>query len=1050
MPLAVLSQSSTAIVSFPGTFSVEDFGTSRLSIQEIFRMASKNFHDLRIGADKKRVAVRICVPRQFAIAFLLVIGASTSVYVAVRSTLPHPSHLGGDLLTIALLGFQSATASVIWLRNRRALLEQTQLEIARRERAEMESASLTAAIAQAADAIVMVDSDATIRYVNPAFTRMTGYSAEEAIGQNPRMLKSNRQDPAFYRELWKTIRAGQIWQGELINRRKDGTYYTEEMTITPVTGATGITTGYIAIKQDVSERKRREEAVRQSEEKYRLLVSNIPDIVWTADETARVVFVTPNVEAVLGYSPDEIYESSVWYQMIHPDFAQKVSEEYQSMLTIRGQFSTEYRVQRKDGTWIWLTAKAMSSYEREGKRYTVGLCSDITVRKQAEDARKVSEERYRRLFERNLAGILRTSLDGQILDANRAMARCLGYASAEEVLALGLRAPDFYYDPEERQTFVSGLEAGTVGSNYELKLRHRDGSPVWVLANVSLIEGTSETGGLRIVEGTMVEITERKRAEEEWKKAKEAAEAANRAKSEFLANMSHEIRTPLNGVLGMTDLALNTELNPEQREYLEIARSSGESLLTVINDILDFSKIEARKLDLEQIVFNPGITISSAIKILGGQAAEKRLELMYEIAEGVPRAVVGDPGRLRQVLINLVANAIKFTECGEIMVHVERRSHAGDDIVLAFSVRDTGIGISADKQRIIFEAFTQADASTTRRFGGTGLGLAISSHLVSMMGGEISVESEPGKGSIFRFTVALGFAFEEREELARAKIASLAGLSVLAVDDNATNRRLLSEMLRSWGMTTTVVANASDALTCLRQTAEKWIPFSLVVIDSQMPEVDGFMLAETIKQNPQLSQVATLILTSGGRQGESKRCREIGVSAYLTKPVGGPELLETILRVLGGKEREKSKPELITRHLLRETQRFLTILVVDDNLINQRVALRLLEKQGHAVECVGSGTSALAAIEQTVFDVVLMDVEMPEMNGLETTAALRKRERDSGSHVPIIAMTAHALDGDRERCLSAGMDEYVAKPIDVTNLLGAIEAVISGAAVQPS
>jgi PAS domain S-box-containing protein len=494
--------------------------------------------------------------------------------LAIDTIFPRLPVFDDELATAALFGAVAGVAFLVCLRVRLGLIEQHHAAAAAQLRAEAENAGLAAAIAQAGEGIVMVDREGRIEYVNPAFTKMTGYSAQEALGQNPRILKSGKQDSAFYANLWNTIRRGSEWHGEIINRRKDGSCYREEMTITPVRDPAGVVTRYIAIKKDVTEREAREEAIRQSEEKYRLLVNTIPDVLWTGDNEGRCDYVSRNIEDIYGYTPEEIYASGVWYDRIHPDDARNVQAQFSALLSEGRLFSVEYRIQHKNGKWLWFHARAVGSYEKDGKRYSAGILSDITARKQAEEATRASEERFRRLFDRNLAGVLRTSWDGRIIDCNRAMAQMIGCASYAEVLALGLRVEDFYFDPADRQALLRHVRSKNQGSNYELRLRHRDGRTVWTIANLSLVEDDTGSGEGPFIEGTLVDISDRKRAEEEWKKAKEAAESASLAKSEFLANMSHEIRTPMNGVMGMTDLVLDTELAQDQRENLMIVKSS--------------------------------------------------------------------------------------------------------------------------------------------------------------------------------------------------------------------------------------------------------------------------------------------------------------------------------------------------------------------------------------------------------------------------------------------------------------------------------------------
>jgi two-component system sensor histidine kinase/response regulator len=685
------------------------------------------------------------------------------------------------------------------------------------------------------------------------------------------------------------------------------------------------------------------------------------------------------------------------------------------------------RIQERDAA----LQGAKSDLELRVQARTQELQLEVNERIRAEET--LSEERkvLRALIDNVPDFMYVKDAESRFVVANASLARSMGVKSPEELL----HKTDFDFYPKELASAYYRDEQNVIRTKQPLFNREEQafdahGNKIWVLTTkVPLYDKNGQVTGIA---GVGRDITHLKKTQEEMQKAREAAEAASRAKSEFLANMSHEIRTPLNGVMGMTDLALDTELTPEQREYLETVKMSGDSLLTVINDILDFSKIEAGKIDLEAIDFNLRESLETTLKALALRADEKGLELLCEVAPEVPEVVRGDSSRLRQIVINLVGNAIKFTDVGEVAVRVQVQAKDGSDCVCHFTVADTGIGVPEDKRESIFDPFTQADTSTTRKYGGTGLGLTISTRLVGMMGGKIWVESEMGRGSQFHFTVRLGEA--DTKEIKLGTVAPpelLRGVKVLVVDDNRTNCRILEGMLTRWQMKPTLVNGGAAALAQLSAARAAGDPYNLILTDMHMPDMDGFALVEQIRQSPELGTATIMMLTSTGHRGDAARCQELGVSAYLLKPIRQSELREAVARVLGARERDGAIP-LITRFSLRDAREpnaYLSVLLAEDNLVNQRLVVRLLEKRGHRVVVAGTGLEALQALEKESFDLVLMDVQMPEMDGLEATAAIREKEKSSGLHQPVVALTAHAMKGDREKCLAAGMEGYLTKPI---------------------
>jgi signal transduction histidine kinase/CheY-like chemotaxis protein/integral membrane sensor domain MASE1 len=794
-------------------------------------------------------------------------------------------------------------------------------------------------------------------------------------------------------------------------------------------GLTGLCLGAV-----VTERWRAEQDLRRSEAGLKEAQRVARMGSWSMNPWTGQVTWTEELYRILGIDPS----------LPVPDFARQkefLSEESWERLntslaeTLRTGKPWEIELETRGRTGSrWLLARGEPQRDSQGViRNVCGIAQDITEHKRWEAELQSKTAFLEARTNSTIDGILVIDRRGQKLVQNQRFIDLfqvpaeiqsqVGDSAILDYLSPLLKSPEAFlarvrslYDHHEKTTRDEiELKCGTILDCYS--------SPV--------VGKNREYYG-RI--WAFRDITERKRAEQELIKARELAEAANRAKSEFLANMSHEIRTPINGILGMADLLLDTPLTPEQHEDLMVLKSSGDSLLGVINDILDFSKIEAGKLQLDPVDFNLHDLVSDTVRGLALRAHEKGLELACFMDPGVPAMVFGDPGRLRQTLLNLVANAVKFTERGEVSVHVMALAASDEDIELQFSVADSGIGIEPKKHSLIFEAFAQADTSTTRNYGGSGLGLAICARLVGLMGGRIWVNSVVNRGSTFHFTARFGIAAGNPVAIVPSIESELLHMPVIVVDDNATNRLILVEMTRSWGMNTAAAESGEAALAIMRNALAEKKKFRLAIIDGRMPQMDGFALAEHIRQDPQLESAIIMMLTSTEQGEDAARCRQLGISAYIVKPIRKAELLSAILNILGRRALHEDKGE----GKAKQATSGLRILLVEDNPVNQTVGLRMLEKMGHRADLARNGQEALERIVEQIFDVVLMDVQMPEMDGLTATQHIRASEKKSGGHLPIIAMTARAMRGDRETCLAAGMDGYVSKPISREELQAAI------------
>ena len=967
------------------------------------------------------------------------------------------------------------------------LFHQIGREMKRRGRAEealkaseAESRKLALVASRSHNLVMITDASHRIEWVNEAFTRMTGYSPEEAIGRDPVELLGGPADrPITAGEVWDSGRDGQMLRHEVPQFDKWGRRSWVAAEVQQVRDESGAVVQHIAVGVDITARRSAEARLAVQHASTRILSEAASlegampelraaigrhldvDVVeywsydapsgmlqaagsWTSSEALASSFVSPS--AGIRFAPDEGLPGRVWssgQSAWIDDLTGDPSFQRRSLAEGAGlRHAFGFPIASESGPIGVVVMLARESQPADEALLAVlnslgqqiGLFVD---RKLGENALRESEARFRTLADGTPVMIWEGEPDGRRSWFNRGWLDFTGFTMEDQLGSGWCRL----IHPDDLERLLGAIEASArrvEECRLEYRLRRKDGQYRWILGKA--LPRKQPDGGFGGFIGCCLDVTE-------LRAASEAAESASRAKSDFLANMSHEIRTPMNGILGMTELAMETQLSPRQREYLGLVRSSAEALLTVINDILDFSKIEAGKLDLDPIPFAIRESLDDTIRTLAQRAHAKELELACRIAPDVPDDLIGDPGRLRQVIVNLVGNAIKFTERGEVVVSVEREPSPESEVLLSISVADTGIGIPAEKRRSIFAPFEQADGSTTRRYGGTGLGLAISSKLVAMMGGEIGVDGEVGRGSIFRFTARFGLGVPTPRRSGQGGSSPISGLRVLVVDDNHTNRRILEEVLLGWGAIPSLVEHAEAALVALRAASLGGHPFEVALIDGMMPEMDGFDLAGAIRRETSLVPPLMVMLTSGGQSGESERARALGISAYLTKPVRQSELFDSLMKILdasstapsgGGSPETAPEPVEAPSPVLGSGLR---ILLAEDHVVNQKVAVCILKGMGHETTVADNGRIAVDAWKSSPFDLILMDVQMPEMDGFEAVAAIRAEEARSGGHIPIMAVTAHAMKGDRDRCLASGFDDYLSKPIRSEDLRKAIERI---------
>ncbi|MDG2219880.1 MAG: PAS domain-containing protein [Rubripirellula sp.] len=888
--------------------------------------------------------------------------------------------------------------------------------------------------------VLRKDNRGRIQYANSRACEQIGTTIDDLIGKTDFDLFPADLAKKYQADDRDVMQSGKLHHDVERHQVGDGQIHVEVWK-SPVHNARGEVVGIQAMFWDVSDQKDAEHQVEFEKFLLATLLETVPDSVYFKDADSRFLRLSRSCAEKFGVSDPREALGKSDADFFSSEHARKALEDERRIMETGEPILAEIEYETYgDGKETWCSTTKVPLKDQTGRVIgTIGISRDVSSQKAAEQSLARERDLLKTIIDNVPDLIYVKDRAGRFLTANAALLKLLKIDGVKDLIG----KTDYDFSPPEMAcNYVADdqivMRQGQALLDREETHQNELGEPLWLLTTkVPLFNAEGKVAG---VVGIGHDITARKQADEEILKAKVIADKANRAKSDFLANMSHEIRTPMNAIIGMTGLVLDTKLDPTQRNFLSMVQESGDALLGVINDILDFSKIEAGKLDMEQRAFDLHESLGDTMKTLGMRAHGKEIEIAFRVDRDVPRYVVGDAGRFRQVIVNLVGNSIKFTDYGEVVVEVTRRPSHTDEVILEAKVRDTGIGIPAEKCKTIFHEFEQADTSTTRQYGGTGLGLAITSRLVKLMGGDLSVTSVEGEGSLFTFQVCFSAAPTDIQDHDARGVVVVGGTRVLIVDDNETNRTILNEMLSNWGMIPTLAESGELALSELQRAQQSGQPIGLIISDVNMPEMSGYDFVEQVRQDPDLDDVQVIILTSGGREGDSGIIDELRVAGRLMKPVKQSELFNAIIRALGVGAPEVSDDAVEEK--LRIDLGSLSILLVEDNIINQRLALGLFAKYDHQIAVANNGQEAVDMLAKQAFDVVLMDVQMPIMDGFEATRRIRQSETKSGIHQPIVAMTARAMKGDREKCLQAGMDEYVAKPIRVATLYEKLAVVL--------